>query len=373
MSGTGESVLERLLRYLELDPGNWNLRADVFDAALAAGRFELAEHHAEAALREKPTDGAWVNRRANLLLATSRFAEAQLALEALLSAGQDNPVVRYNLAYALFGQGKYAEAAALAAPLRAALPIAWVLWLRCQHQLDQLDVLLPEFRAAIPGGALPAEAFGVASLAAADAGALSEAAAWADRGLAGRADLLEALAARGTVSLAATDAEGALGWFGRALDANPNDGRSWSGLAMGRMLKADLQGATEAFLKAIVTMPRHIGTWIGLGWCRFFLQDLPGAREAFESALRLDHNFGESHGALAVVLAKEGRMEEARREIELARRLDPNGASAQYAMAVVAGRAEDPDAVRRLAGQILRRQQAAIAAGDAAAPGHPVH
>lgn len=361
---TRGALVARLQRYLEADPDNWSLRADLFDAALAAGAFDVARDQVEQGVTRRPEDAGWRHRQALLLLAGKEYARAQAVLEALVASGCEEPAVCHNLAYALFAQGQHQAARDRLAPLlgrpEESAAVAWTLWLRVQHRLGALDDAFAAFRSRSAQIPLPAEAFGVASLIAVDAGRLDEARTWCERALEGRPDQLEALAARGTLALAAEDPQGALAWFERALGANARDGRTWSGVAMARMLAKDLAGADEAFGRAVTTMPDHIGTWLGWGWCRFLLDRSDAAREAFERALSLDRNFGESHGALAVALLRLGRSEEAKREMKIALRLEPNGISARFAQATLSGEAADPAQLVRLGQRLLLQQRAAI-------------
>ena len=82
---------------VKADPDNWNLRAELFDAALAAGTTELARAQLDLALRDRPDDAPWKHREATLLLATKQYPQAQAALEALIALGHDDPAIRYNL------------------------------------------------------------------------------------------------------------------------------------------------------------------------------------------------------------------------------------------------------------------------------------
>jgi tetratricopeptide (TPR) repeat protein len=356
-------VLERLMGFLQQDPDNWNLRADVFDAAVAAGQLETARAEAERALAARPDDAAWQHRLATLMLASKRYPEAQSSLERLIAQGHRDPAILHNLAFALFRQGRSEAASAVLEPLLGSpepdAAVAWVLWLRCQHWLGRVAAALDALRKRLSVAPVPVEALGVASIMAADVEQLGEAAQWADAALSTRPDQLEALATKGTLALAEQDASGALAWFERALEQNPTDGRCWSGVALARMLGGDLARADDAFARAVTTMPDHIGTWIGWGWCLVAQKRLPGAHAKFEQALALDRNFGESHGCIAVTLARSGRKEEAEREIALALRLDPRGMAARFAQAVLSGQAEDPRALQALARLALRRGQPA--------------
>jgi tetratricopeptide (TPR) repeat protein len=359
MSGTRperEAALARLKGYLERDPENWSLRAEVFDAALAAGDRERAREQLDLALKGRPDDAGWLHRQAVLLLAQSEYAQAQSVLEALLARGLEAPAIRHNLGYALFGQGRWEAARDTVAPLLGAQDegaASLVLWMRCQHLLDRLDEGLEAFRRLQSQRSVSADAWGVASLMALDAGQMEEARSWSDRALKEKGDQLEGLATRGTLLLAMQDAAGAAEWFEKALRVNAADGRSWSGLAFARMLGRDLRGASAAFAKALDAIPEHLGTWMGHGWCQIMAQDPGAARVTFERALEVDRNIGEVHGGLAVALARLGETALARHEIDVAMRLDPTNLSARYAEAVLSGEADDPKAFLGLARRIM--------------------
>lgn len=374
MSGgltTGNGRIARLRRYLEQDPGNRGLREELFDALLASGDFEAARREVDAVLATQPADVGWRHRQGVLHLATGAYGDAQRVFEALLAEGHDDPVVRYNLAYALFGQGKHGTARDLAAALldvAGTAALAWPLWLRCQHHLDELEGSLQRVREADARGAVPAEALGVASIMAVDAQALDDARAWSDRALRERPSQLEALVARGTLALDAQDGAGARACFERGLEVSPGEGRCWSGLALARMMIIDLAGATQAFRKAVAVMPEHIGTWIAYGWCQLLMKDYPAALHMFQQALGRDASFGESHGAVAMALARLGRTDEAKREAEIALRLDPEGMSAQFALDCLAGKGDDPVVVTELARKVLERRPPPVASRGAVDP-----
>jgi len=349
--------LERLRGYLERDPDNEALRAEVFDAALAEGERAAARELLDRALGRDPANAAWRHRRAMLHLASGEPAQAQVELERLLEGGNDAPAIRHNLGYALFAQGHWQAASEAVAPLLA-LPgegsaASLTLWLRCQHRLDRLDEGLEAFRRIQAQVPVAADAWGVASLMAIDAGSMDEARAWSDRALRSRPDQMEALAARGSLGLGAQDPAEAVQAFQQALRVNPGDGRSWSGLAFARMLALDLPGALDAFRRAVEAMPDHVGTWIGYGWCLILTRDARAAREVLERGLQVDRNVGEVHGALAVALARLGEAAQARAEIDVALRLDRTSLSARYAEAVLSGEADDPQAFLRLARRVL--------------------
>lgn len=349
--------LERMQTYLAADPQNERLREDLFEVALEAGNVSLAGQQVDAMLSKDANSQPWEHRRAMLLLAQKRYAEAQAILERLVTAGANNPVVSYNLAFSQFSQGQFEAArdrlSQLFGQSQEEVQPALALWLRCQHHLGQLNDGLGRFSEVIATQSVSTEAIGVASLMAFDAGRLSEAAAWSSQALNVNPDQLEALACQGSLSLGRQDVGAAIATFQHALALNANDGRSWSGLAFANLLEQQFDEAHAAFGNAVAHMTRHIGTWIGLGWCEFMRRDLHAARRAFASALALDRNFAESHGSMAVVLATEGKRAEAAWEIELALGLDKGCLSARYAQAVLSGEVNDPVAFRKLATRVL--------------------
>lgn len=354
--------LSQLQGFLRQDPANIALRADVFDAALAAGDFGEAGYQVAQALHADPADAGWLQRESLLLLAQGHYPQAEVALTGLIEAGHGDPATHYNLAYAQFGQGRHAKAQEALGALRddpgELGGLAWTLWLRCEHHLLHLEEGLQSFMEALTHRLLPAEAWGVASLMAIDANRLEDAKTWSEHALKVDPDQLEALVASGSLAIGRQAVQPALERFEHALRINPRDGRSWSGLAFTHLLNLDFQNAEQAFKKAVGAMPDHIGTWIGLGWCEFLAQRPQEAQAAFEQALALDRNFGESHGALAVVLAQLGQRERAKNEIDLAIHLDPKGLSARYAQALLGGEANDPTAFLRMARRALAQHPA---------------
>ncbi|MGN8064567.1 tetratricopeptide repeat protein [Ralstonia sp. 22111] len=353
--------LASLQSYLEADPENVQLRADIFDVALEAGDFGLAEQQIGVVLQKTPDAKPWLHRQALLFLARKDYSVAQTALEALLTAGVNDVAVLYNLAYVLFAQGQVKAALDRLAPVVDAagevMQPALALWLRCMHHLIQLDEGLRKFDSYASTHTVTEEVLGVASLMALDVGRTEEADAWSARALAVNTNRLEALVVQGSLVLGRQDMTTAQALFERALAVNQADGRSWSGLAFTYLLEHRLDLALQAFHHAVRAMTQHIGTWIGLGWCEFMRRDLPAAHQAFASALVLDRNFGESHGSLAVVLVAEGKRAEAAREVELALGLDKACLSARYAQAMLSGEVNDPVAFRRLAQRVLAQHR----------------
>lgn len=354
--------VSRLQGFLEADPDNLNLRADLFDAALADGALDVASAQVEIGERLRPGDASWRHRRGMLLLARRQYEKGEALYTALLEEGRTEPAIRHNLAFAQFAAGRYAAAAQTLGPALdgsgEGAGAAWTLWLRTLHRLGKLDEAFDWFASRSGAGPAAPEVWGVAALIAHDVGKIEEAGAWSRRALAGRPDQLEAVVTQGSLALAAQDPGAALGWFERALRVNPGDGRSWAGVAFVRMMALDLAGAAEAFQRAVQGMPDHVPTRIGHGMCQLAANDRAGARASFAEAVRSDPESSEAHAALALSLHLGGLLDEARRELAEAVRLDPESATARYAQALLQTRPGDAGAVLELARRFVQARPA---------------
>ena len=270
----------------------------------------------------------------------------------------------HDLAYIAFEERDYGGCAALLAPriearTGATAPASQVLWLRALHRAGELERGLQWAAAAEQRGMLHPLAAGVASLLAVDGDDLPAARRWAGTALEATGGAsMEALLARSTLALSDQDAGMARDAADAALQINGSDGRAWSARAFANMLAGDLLRAGEDFDRAVDHMPGHIGTWLGRGWALLLRGEVEAARASFEAALAIDRNFGESHGALAVVAATTGDREQAEQHLQRALRLDAAALSAHYAQAILAGRARDPELLQRLLQRALRASQA---------------
>lgn len=348
--------LERGEANLAADPGNPHLLAMVIDLSLACGDFERAARHVEAARRAHPDDTYLRARNGDLHLARRQWAEAAAIFQDLL-ARQADVNLAHNLAYALQGQGRHAEAWAAIEPYRDApelAPAMPALMVRVLHHLGRGEEAIALVEAQLEHGQSDTGFLAAASLVCLDGGRLDLAERLGGAALArdDAAAPLEALVTMGSLALARNDGAGASGIFEQVLARQPLEGRSWSGMGTASLLQRDFLGAQTQLERAVAYLPQHIGSWHLLGWSRIFNDDLGGAEQAFQRALDLDRNFGESHGGMAVVRALQGRRGDAEAAIELARRLDANGLSAAYATMVLSGQTQDaerfPILVRRL-------------------------
>jgi Flp pilus assembly protein TadD len=359
------SRLERLAGYLKEDPGNAPLLADACEVAIACGQHARADAYIDSARRLGLDPQEWKFRSARLAIARRELDQAAELLQQLGAGAANDPVLAHDLAHVRLLQGQFEACRSLVEPWigddRAGeltteqLQALQVLWLRAAHRLGSLPEALDWAKAQAAAGTLQPAARGAASLIAVDIDEFAAAGELADAALAADGWQVEALVARASVAMAGGDSVGATHLLQRALESNPDDGRTWSMLGFASLQAQNLPLAASQLERAVCTMPDHIGTWHALGWTRLLQGDRAGALAAFRQALDLDRNFAESHGALGLVLAMNGDLAEADRHLELADRLDPRNVTGRYARALRAGEAGDAAKLNALARQLLDR------------------
>jgi tetratricopeptide (TPR) repeat protein len=125
----------------------------------------------------------------------------------------------------------------------------------------------------------------------------------------------------------------AIGFFERALVADPNYAKAYTGLADSHATLALLElaapndsypRAKEAIGKALTLDPQLAEAHTSLGLIRFqYDWDWKGAEEEFREATRLSPSYAPAHHFFADYLKAMGRFDEALGEIEKAQELDP--------------------------------------------------
>lgn len=311
--------LNRLLAFLKQDPGNLRLRNDAVIAAIEA----------------------------------NQWSSAQQLLETALTLGVEPGQVRYNLAFALFMQRRYAEAlshlstpsTSLELPLRA----------RCLHHLQRIDEAIADCRAHLEIAPDSAESNGLLALLLFDTRDSNNARKHAEAALQVNPRQVEALLALASLQTEARKLEEARQTFETLVQVAPDCGRAWLGLALIELNAMRIETALRDITQAATHMPEHIGTWHVLAWVHLLAGDIAAAHAAFESALALDRNFGETHGGLAAIAALEGRDDEARTAIKRALRLDSQSLSARYAQMVLLHREGKNEQVQSVFDSVMER------------------
>ena len=343
------SRLSRLLGLIELDPGNVVLRLDAIREAFAVGEWDAARRLLDDGLLAYPGEPQLQGLSGFSHLQAERYNEAEQALRAAL-VHVKSAELGFNLACALFLQRRYADALEqLRDPLYFSEgPLGAVLRARCLHHLSRPEEAIVDLEKHLGSSPEDAEAHGLLALLLYEKGSSGTARGHVDAALQRDPRQIEALLALASLQSERRELDAARKSFSAILRVDPRCGRAWLGLALLDLRELRMDAAKSNVQIAASHMPEHIGTWHVLGWTYIMLGDIAGAQTAFERALSVDHNFGETHGGLAVIAALQNRPEETRLGIKRALRLDPQSLSAKYAEFLLLqrqGRHDDAKAV----------------------------
>lgn len=350
---------EKMKAYLQADPDNLALLADVTDLALAVGDNDTASQLSRHALAQQPDDPYVRFRHANTLMAQRDYAAADQQFQQLREGGIDNLAMDYNQAYAQLWLGRYQEAGEL---LKRVVDVAEhpagsrVMLARCLHHQGQTEAALEQVEQELQTRPQDGDALGLASLLYLDQNDFSRAGVLAEQALQYQPRSLDAWVTAGTVALQQEAPERAQQCFDRALTLNHDDGRTWAGQAMVLLLQGNIAAAIPAFERAVAIMPDHLGSLVALAWACMLNQQPERARTLFEQVIEKNHNFAEGHGGLAVIAAMQGQRELAADHAEKAVRLDAGNMSGHLAKALLSGRIQDASSFSQFAQRLLSRQ-----------------
>jgi tetratricopeptide (TPR) repeat protein len=352
--------LERLLAFLQHDPGNLKLRKDAIREACNALQWPIAHELLDAGLQAHPEDAELLAQAGLVHLHHERYEDAEHVLTAALAQGLEPAEVRYNLAFTLFMLRRPEEALQhLLPPLMVfELPRTLILRARCLHYLNRRDEAIVDCRALLAQDTADAEANGLLALLLYERDERDTARRHLDSALRRDPTQCEALLTLASLQFDAEQEALARASFERLLGAHPNCGRAWLGLALIELGRTQIKAAKRDILLALKYMPDHIGTWHVLAWTEIMLGNVADAEGAFQQALAIDRNFGETHGGLAVVAAMRGDVDEARLAVKRALRLDHDSLSARYAEMILLEGAGEKTAARATLEQVLARPAA---------------
>lgn len=351
------SRLDRLLGFLKHDPDNLPLLRDAADEALQRGLWSQAYELVQRALALAPNDSASRYRMAVILSQQGQAAASLEFSQALIAEGVQSEALLYQHARSLVLAGRHLEAEPLLASLKphaAELPEFDYFYLRSLHAAGKLDEAI-----AIAAG-LPQDpvAQGMLSLMYIDGDQLDQGRQLALQVLEQDPGNIDALLAAGTGLMAMEESDAALPAFEEAARLHPDSGRAWMGMGLARLSNGDFEGAREALQKTVALMPSHLGSWNALAWVQLLQNDNDGAAQTLETALRVDRNFGETHGTLAVLKAAQQDWTEAKHQADIAVRLQPESFAGRFAQSLLLQHRGRPEQGARLLQQIMRNYSA---------------
>lgn len=337
--------LGRLLAYLEHDPENPRLIADAAAAAMEEGDASTAEALLDRYCALAPLPPELVNLKGLAALQDGRFAEAAQSFEALRSAGEDAPAVRFNLAWARAMAKDYDGALAVlddeavaAGPRGASLKVGLLHHfgrleeaLECGQELAEVYPDDPSLMGALASVALDAERVDLARLYAARSGTNHD-----------------GLTTLGLLLLDEDRNAESTALFDRVLAADPGNPRALLGKGMSLLDRGEVDSAALRIDAAAERFGDHLGSWVAAGWAHYLKGDLAASRVRFETALALDDAFAETQGALAVLDLASDDLESARRRVEIASRLDRNCFAAALAKSLLLEREGRPEAAQKV-------------------------
>lgn len=334
-----------LLEFLESDPENLALISDAAEAALDEGDADTAASMLQRYAAIAPLPEAQTNLAGLAALRLGQYDVAGAFFERLLANGADDSALRFNLAWAWAMKKDLKGALSLLDDdVARALPQAAMLKVQILHQhgaFDEAAALAREYIEVHPDYAPLMAAVSVLALDVGDEALAARCAAKAG-------DHPDALSTLGTLALGEERATEALAIFERALDGNARAPRAWVGLGLAKLLSGQADTAAADIDRGAALFEDHLGSWIAAGWAHFVNRDMAASRERFETALRIDPNFAESHGSLAVLDLLEGNAESARQRSDVALRLDRQCYSAALAKSLLAAGAGDEAGAQRI-------------------------
>ena len=332
-----DEQIQRFEGFLKHDPNNLRLLFDLAQKYYAVGRLDDANALIERCISLSPEQVQFRHFQGSIFLAMNRGDLAIQSYEWLLEKGIDDDVTRYNLAYALFKEQQYDGAISLLEKVSApqVATLAPTLLGRALHHTGNLQKAISVLQSFLLLQPDHTEAKGLLSLIYLDAGDNEHAKLYAESAAVSDPPFCEAYITLASLAVESQIARDALSASQKAIEKHAKSGRARLCMGQAHMLDMNISDAAESFTLAVQYMPQHIGSWHALGWCLLLLNDVEQAREQFEQALRLDRNFGESHGGLAVVQVIQNELEEAERSIKRALRLNPMSFSALYAQSLL--------------------------------------
>lgn len=354
--------LTRLLAFLERDPDNLSLLLDALSLAISLRDLDSGRHLIQYLHTQQINAPQAFALAAHLMLQAGEYAKAGEYGDRAIEGGIVDPAVLFNTAFGHFYNGDFAVASELLASLTAgtACPADTLLMhARALHQLEEERTEEAEalvVRALVQEPENP-QARGLLALLLYENGKNAQALNAAHESLAAAPDQLDALLACASVQFELNNIAASRKAWLHTVNCHPQCGRAWAGLAELEFNELEFEAAEEHLRIAVEFMPDHIGTWHLLAWIYILQGHSSKARQALDSSYKLDRNFAETHGGLAIVEVMEGFKERAQTSIRRALKLNPDCLSVQYANALQLQAAGEPEKAKQLLNEVLDQRR----------------
>ncbi|MBA4707112.1 tetratricopeptide repeat protein [Aquitalea aquatica] len=348
--------LRQLHAYLEADPANIHLLFELADLYLQFGQAQACEEVLSRLLAEDPGHFGGRSLAGICLMRQNHLDDAIAAFDDLRREGWEEPALFYNLAYALLLQGRYAEAeiyAAKAASQRDILPQAGPLFARALHFQGKVNEAVAACEQALSEHPEWLPMYGLLATLYLDQENFAAAEIVARQVLDVVPKDPDAATVMGMLSISKQDLDVAIPMLDQACTSRPNSSRALMGQGLVSMLQGDLKKAELRVSEALQYMPGHVGSWHVLAWCRILQQQPSAAKEALLEALRLDRNFADTHGGLAIVAIMEGKMGEAQKSVKRALGLNPSSFPGLYAESLIFQAGGHPIQAQAIYGKLM--------------------
>lgn len=337
MSAELKDKVKRYESFLSQDPENPQLLITLGDLYHASGQFSLARACYVKADAAEPSNTIARARIASLLLSSGKTLEAFDIYQALISAGENDPILYHNLAVCLFAHSDFERARQTFESLVSVPSVAR----SAEYYLasiddteDRTELALERIERLLQSGD---ELYlrGYRAVLLFSLGNASEAVAEANRVLAldsENADAWSVLAMIHSEQLNHDEAERCLS---KLVELAPGDARGWHGMGLIELQKKNMNKGIEYFERAVEVLPDSSMMLMSLAWAHFCNQDYQASENGFKQVLKVNPNFGEAWGGLACALVPQNKIDEAEKCSRKASALDKTGFATLFAKSLL--------------------------------------
>jgi tetratricopeptide (TPR) repeat protein len=330
-SGDINGAIRKYREYLQLKPDSIEARSNLGAALARTGHYDEAITEYETALQSSPKNAPVLLNLALAYYKTGRVQEAAPKLEqAAALAGAPNEQITLLLASCYNRLGEFKKTIALLAPLE-----------KQKSGEPVFDYL-----------------YGMALIRDGD---VQRGGAVMDRILR-RGDSAEAHLLLGMTKLRASDFDGALADYKKAIELNPKLPEAHARLGELLLTMGDSPAAEQAFRDELAIDPTSFPANLNLGVIAKQKQDYSVARRYFERALRVRPGDPGVRFQIATLDIATGKLEPARAQLEALVKEAPDFTEAHVSLSQVyfrLERVEDAERERAIAQDLLARQQPA--------------